>query len=980
MRANPEPVARPTLPTMRAARTTQPSIKTNSLTNSIMSATNKHQKRCLKIGFLNICHLYNKHALLADAIHQDGTDIMCLAETFLTDKIQDSEIAIPGFTLHRKDRSHALGGGVAIYCKNATCQSKRRHDLERPDLELLLLEVKLKGQRTNDRYTVCCHYRPPSSNVGHWEKLSSVLQGVDSSNQCTVPLVLVGDFNVDISDPKASQKRHLSHFCQEHELIQRNLNITRPGKQSPGSAIDLVMTRAAAVSSCSVRDLDLSDHFAVFAEIPAKVPLRRCSERTGRNWLRVEWETFSADLANQCLSEIDDTHDIDKQWEVWLAKVTHVMDAHAPSRTYRPKAKSRPMPWMTNDLLAAQRQRDKLHRACKKHPDSRTLPILYHNARKHAKQLLRRSKSAYYKGLLTQVRHQPREAWKVLNQLTCRTRTMDEVPISPDSLSHQFNSIVTDRFRPPRLSVPHGPAPEAALLAFIPPTVDEVHALLAGVSVHKATGSDGLPCVALKMCSHILAPSLATLFANSLQAGHVPKVLKIANISPIYKSGDKSVPKNYRPVSLLPVVSKLLEKVVQKQLVRYLSINGLLPEEQFAFRSNHSTEDCLTLAVDRFLSERDSRRHTGMVLVDMSKAFDKVHHQTLINDLHDIGIASTALSWFHSYLEDRFQRVVLPGQAPSHVFQCQCGVPQGSVLGPILFVLYTKNIPCLMSQLGVHCQLFADDIMLDYSSSDLAAINSSLSTGVSKLADWLKERNLILNETKTQVLGLSANRQHITLNVECHGTALQQAETAKYLGVTLDDRLNWHAHVTAVTKKVAPAIRIMWRARRSMTRETAKAYYTSIISPLLLYGSNCFGSSLPATEVERLRRLSNRGVRCIARQPPTAPSAGLYRQFNLVTPERAAKIKLLGLLRRCAFNTISPQLSRRVTPVADRTTAEGRTTRGCARDYIIPRHATAAGHRRPLVTAVRLWNKLPAMLKTTPSAGLFQIGLQEAAL
>ena len=225
----------------------------------------------------------------------------------------------------------------------------------------------------------------------------------------------------------------------------------------------------------------------------------------------------------------------------------------------------------------------------------------------------------------------------------------------------------------------------------------------------------------------------------------------MANVCPVFKNGDPYNARNYRPISLLPIISKLLEKVVHRQLVKHLQLSSYapgLPAEQFAYRSNHSCEDALALVINNWQLMLDEGSVGGVVFADMSKAFDRVQHSTLIQDLHEPGVSGILLKWFCSYLSSRFQRVTTAVATAENV-RCSRGVPQGSVLGPLLFCVYIRGVPAQFRH--SISQLYADDIAFNKKSRNIVKLCADLTEDLNILDEYLSTRGLLLNPKKTQV-------------------------------------------------------------------------------------------------------------------------------------------------------------------------------------------------------------------------------------
>ena len=293
--------------------------------------------------------------------------------------------------------------------------------------------------------------------------------------------------------------------------------------------------------------------------------------------------------------------------------------------------------------------------------------------------------------------------------------------------------------------------------------------LFQSVDPGKATGPDGIPPSLLKLCADELAEPTSQLFSESLETGQFPTSYKSAHVIPIPKKGDKSLASNYRPVSILPTSSKLLERIVLQQVKLHIKNNPdlcILPPQQFAYRSCHSCEDALALCINNWHLALDKRLFTGVVMLDLSKAFDSVAHQSLLLDLQACGFGDDILTWFTSYLSGREQSVHAPNMIPGHQYPCSRGVPQGSVLGPLLFNIYIRSLPSVLQYST--CSLYADDICLYVSGTSMSDIISKLESDVERVRLFLADRGLKLNELKTVFLMIRKKSSHTTSTMSLH--------------------------------------------------------------------------------------------------------------------------------------------------------------------------------------------------------------------
>lgn len=917
-------------------------------------------------AFLNVCSLRRKLDEVASFLSAHGIHLLGIAETWLTPDIADSELSIPHYRLFRRDRVAQNGGGVAIYC-HETIHARCRIDLN-CDLEMLWVDIQSHGHRT----LLGTGYRPPDRPSAYWDDFQAHLEFVQQGSHDRT--VLLGDFNIDYGDPTSASARPLHNVLTMCNLQNHVSSPTRVTSHS-ATTIDLFLTDCGISGPCRTIHLDISDHFAVLACLSQQDSRHATHRRStaklkpSRQLHRIDWDNFRADVSTKLqLFPVSGT--VDEMAAVLNDSILSTLDSHAPLVLQR-KRDRRPCPWLTAELVTAVRKRKRLHRLLMKDIKNENLRAEHRSARSHARKLDRRLRNEYFSAQCNT--SDQRKLWKVLNTVTGRTRSTQAPQSSLSDLSKTFGEVVHDPNRPSILTSPSGPLIEDGLHSFTAVSPEEIERCLMSVDPNKATGSDSIPGLILKQCAGILTPCLSHLINISLRSGVVPRHFKISHVSPLFKGGDPSSPKNYRPVSLLPIMSRILEYVVKQQLTAYLNAESLLPASQFAYRKSHSTEDAVTLAVNRWLIAQSERKYTAVVFVDMSKAFDRVQHERLISELFSLGISGPVLQWFTSYLSDRFQQVRVEGNL-SELVPCSRGVPQGSVLGPLLFVLYTRSLHSAIPSPVFH-QEFADDIMLDCSNSDPKIVTSALTTGVTSLAAWLEEIGLILNSKKTQVLFIRPRGGNaVASSVFCGTDKLETTATAKYLGVVLDCDLTWQAHVDHLASKTARTIGQLWRHGRSLTLRARRTWYISMIQSQLCYASNSFYPGLSAQLLNRLLKMSKAGLRAVFQERRFVPTAPMLALLGVHALPHLYAQKLVIFVHRCLNNAASSLLIPLFCPLAhadDRPVTRGQATLS----LLVPFLPNLAGRRTIQFRASRLWNALPSDIRSTTSLVSFKESL-----
>jgi hypothetical protein len=475
-----------------------------------------------------------------------------------------------------------------------------------------------------------------------------------------------------------------------------------------------------------------------------------------------------------------------------------------------------------------------------------------------------------------------------------------------------------------------------------------------------------------------VAPFLVELFNQSLALGVVPSDFKSAYITPLLKKADldPTDAKSYRPISNLPVLSKLLERLVARQLLDYLTTSKLLPRLQSAYRARHSTETAILRVLADILRAVDSGDLALLTLLDLSAAFDTVDHATLLRRLEvSYGISGTVHNWFKSYLDGRRQYVRC-GSTNSTTTTVLFGVPQGSVLGPILFLLYTADLLELVETHGFRPHLYADDtqILGTCRPGDTAQLRSRVSACVGDVGLWMCSNRLQLNTAKTEVLWCaSARRQHQIPNDPLM-VGLDLVPTVQFvrdLGIYLDSDLSMRTHVTRTVSSCFAVLRQIRSISRSVSRSVVQSLIVSLVLTRLDYGSSTL-AGLPVRLLDRLQAVLNAAARLVYRLRKYDHVTPLLRDLHwLRVPERISF--RLAVLAYCAqHNLAPPYLSDEFHRVADATSRQ-RLRSGTSTALFVPATVhSSIGDRAFPVAAARVWNSLPHQVTSSPSLPIFR--------
>ena len=411
----------------------------------------------------------------------------------------------------------------------------------------------------------------------------------------------------------------------------------------------------------------------------------------------------------------------------------------------------------------------------------------------------------------------------------------------------------------------------------------------------------------MKEFSEILAPPLTNIINKSLTEGVFPALLKSGLVCPIFKKNEKTSCANYRPISLLSNLSKIFERVMYNRIDNFLDENDLIYKLQFGFRKKHSTNHALLSIVEKIRNNMDNKILSCGVFVDLEKAFDTVNHGILIKKLHHYGVQGKSNDWIKSYLSNRTQSVCVNG-ATSETLNITCGVPQGSILGPLLFIIYINDMHnALLNSMVYH---FADDTNLLFSHKDPTMIAKIVNSELTILYDWLCASRLSLNVAKTEftIFRPLARPLENRIVLTLAGKKIFESKKVKYLGIILDDRLTWRIHINELCKKLGRTVGMLFKLRHQCNKRILRSLYFSLFESHLSYGLPVWGSA-NQTLRQKLSLLQKKAIRAISFADFHAHTSPLFKDLNILKVDDLFRYQISSLMWDYDHDTVPYAIS-----------------------------------------------------------------------
>ena len=952
---------------------------------NIQSLNSKFEK--LRSFLLN---LHNNNVLV---------DLVALQETWSIR--HPNLLTIPGYQpLVFKCRTKGRGGGVGFYIRDGVNFKiiEKLSPFKDKLFESLTIQVTHQHNNITHHHLACSIYRSPSPIIGftpsqqldeftsHFDNL---LHDLGNYNHDAY-IFMDSNINLLNIENDSGAKNFMQTFTNRGFLLT-NFKATRVQGEC-ASLIDNILTnsKTTRLTSGSLVD-DMSDHFMTFLQPALSKVKSKPKIVKSRTMNTVNINRFKTALSSLNWNNVLNSNDVDDCYDSFWDEFKSLFDIYLPLTTKKfSKNVHKISDFMTGGLLISRKNKLSLHKLAVLNP-SQENQEKYKKYRNLFNSLVRASKKLHYANELSTNKKNPKKLWETLKTITTgnsngstinQIESNGKITNDKQEMAEEFNQFFTEAGKKIANSVnpitrqPEDfESPDCPLLSFNLITKSELLAIINKMEAKSSTDINGISMKLLKEIRHEIAIPLTHLFNLSISTGTFPSKLKTSRTIPIFKAGNPLSCDNYRPISLLSSLSKILEKIISIKLVNHLEINHLLHQNQYGFQHNKSTVHHLLHLTNHIAQELNSKKYCIGVFLDLKKAFDVVSHNILLKKLEKLGIKGLTLKWFESYLSNRKQCVEIGGVSSSSR-NLDISVLQGSILGPILFLCFINDLSLSTVLLAL---LFADDTIVLASDYNLPALINHVNEEMQKLANWFRANRMAVNISKTKYMIFRPKGQQLNLQGKTvvynnnevgqpdspeqifelercfNDNPAKEHRTYKLLGVYFDEHLSFDQHVQTVCSKISQSNFIISRAKNFLDKKSLKMLYSSMVHPHLIYCLPIYGCT-SQKNINKLSKIQKKVVRTITKSPFNAHTHDLFKSLEILPIEQLIKYTQ-GLLIHAIYHKHCPPSLQNAWTVNNQRN-ENRTLRNNSELYV-PLARTEHVKKLTLFSLPKIWNTLP---------------------
>ena len=917
----------------------------------------------LKLALINARSVSNKTFILQDFFSSHNLDFLFLTETWLkcNDNVVMNAMCPTNCKYISDPRPSGRGGGLAaVFKQQFSCRSVAVGTFNTFEVHVFRIGI------SNPFYSILL-YRVPGPNNGFLTEFADFLSSMVVNYS---QLLLLGDFNIHVDMEANRFAADFLHLTESFNLIQHVYAATH----THGHTLDLIFTLGLKLNALTIDELFVSDHKAITFNIDFSVDSQSAKRKVqSRSLNSHSAEKFSNTYAALC-NDMSFPTQLNELVGCFNNACLSAINLVAPFKS-KSITTHNPSPWINENTRSLKRECRRAERKWK----ANKLEIHYIKMKElllNYNESVKLSRNAYFSDLINKNRNNPRALFSTVDRLVNPAPT--PVPVLSNIDCEMFLSFFINKITNIRNSIVPLTTPTVTVVCPTPPPLSEfnqisiAHLTKILSKMHPSSCPlDVIPFTIFKDAFNVLGLQVLSIINSSLSSGCVPDYFKHAVIQPLLKKPglDPSLPNNYRPISKLPFMSKMLEKVVCEQLLLIVEKNATFDKFQSGFRPKHSTETALLRVSNDILMRADSGECSVLLLLDLTAAFDTIDHSILITRLEQwVGLQGTALQWFVSYLSNRTVAVSINDYVSAPT-QLTCGVPQGSILGPILFSLYMLPLGDIISRfnhVSYHC--YADDTQLYFSfkpssHSNLSILNDCLTA----VKDWMAQNFLQLNPDKTEILFIGP---------ECIQAEIQQSlaitanftKSSKNLGVIFDNNLNFELHVKKVVQTCFFQLRNIAKIKSLLTPQDLEKLVHAFISSRLDYCNSLF-TTLSRCSIQRLQLVQNAAARLLTNTPRRSHITPVLAALHWLPVDSRIVFKILLITYKSLHGLGPLYIAELLHPKVN-----SRQLRSSDKGFLVipATKRRTKGDRAFSFIAPTLWNELPLNLRNAESVDTFK--------
>ena len=911
-------------------------------------------------------------------LHNLNLPFHCIAltETWLRHD-SDNSYTFPGYKSINRTRNIGQGGGVSILLQQEiSFKVKENLSLMNEDIECIFIEACL-----TKKILIGVIYRPPNRHIQNFNThLQSILENISNLH---IPCYILGDTNINLLN-------HSTHSDTGNyiEIIYSNAFIpliNRPTRVTDHSAslIDHCFTNNLSPGINKFQGIlltDITDHYPVFhiAQLPDKT-INNEEYYFKRKMTDKNYSAFHNLILNHDWKSVTMLNTCENAFTNFYSIIKEIFNQAFPICRFKKSYHNR-LPWLCDSLKKLIVLKNKLYVVSKKH-NTIYNTNRYLDFKRSLRNAMYLAEKRYYNDLIESYKGNSKKTWDTIKTVINHQKKSGTYPefffngciiSEPKMIANKFNDYFSNIGSNLAKKIPstscsfHNFLTERNVESIFlkPVQKDEILDIIMSLK-NGSPGIDDIPAAVLKYVARDILNPLLHVCQLSLSEGVFPNELKIAKVLPLYKANDPSMFNNYRPISLLSVFSKILEKLMYDRLYQYLIKFNILYAFQFGFQKHKSTYMAIICLAERLITAIEKGEIGIGIFIDFRKAFDTVDHSILLEKLNHYGIRGSALQWLQSYLCDRQQFVEFEG-ASSDMKYLRCGVPQGSNLGPLLFLLYINDLAHVSPNL--FAILFADDSNFFCTGNDIDTLIDIVNHELKTIVSWLNSNKMSLNVDKTHFMIFKSQSKKVSRekNIIINGSQISEVTSTKFLGVMIDSHLTWKPHIDYISKKIAKNIGIIIKARRIFEKDTLLTLYYSFIFPYFNYCIQLWGSTYKSY-LDKLVILQKKVIRIIAGVNRRMHSVPIFNNLRVLNLDNLFRYSI-GLLMYKYHHGWLPNVLDMFTKNKD---IHAHNTRQGS--YLhIPKVSSELGKMSFKFQAVKIWNQIFKFIRTDVKIGTFK--------